>query len=52
MRTTTVLLVIIVVFIACFAWGVVITGDERADEPLTYFKGGAVGDRVYQGYLV
>ena len=42
-----VLLVIVIAFIACYAWGVVRTGDERADEPLTYFKDGAIGDRVY-----
>jgi hypothetical protein len=48
-RTTIsiVLIVTIVAFVACYTWGVVRMGDERADEPLTYFKDGAVGDRVY-----
>ncbi len=42
-----VLLVIVIAFIACYAWGVVRTGDERADETLIYFKDAEVGDRVY-----
>ena len=42
-----VLLVIVVAFIACYAWGVVRTGDERADETLIYFKDAEVGDWVY-----
>ena len=42
-----VLIVIIIAFIACYAWGVLRMGDEHADEPLIYFKDGAVGDRVY-----
>ncbi|HDN64843.1 MAG TPA: hypothetical protein ENF23_00870 [Methanosarcinales archaeon] len=42
-----VLLVVIIAFIACYAWGVVRMSDERADETLIYFKDGAVGDRVY-----
>ena len=42
-----VLLVILIAFVACYTWGVVRTGDERADESLIYFKDGAVDDRVY-----
>ena len=42
-----VLLVIIIAFTACYAWGVVRTGDERADETPIYFKDAEVGDRVY-----
>ena len=42
-----VLIVIIVAFMACYTWGVVRIGDERADEPLIYFQDGAIGDRVY-----
>ena len=41
------LLVIIIAFVACYTWGVLRTGDEHADEPLTCFKDGAIGDRVY-----
>ena len=45
MRTTTVLLVIIIASVTCYAGGVVRTGDERADESLTYFKDDVIGDR-------
>lgn len=47
MRTTTVLLVIIIAFVACYTWAVLRMGDEHADEPLTYFKEDTVGDRAY-----
>ena len=42
-----VFLAIVIAFVACYAWGVVRTGDERADETLIYFKDADVGDRVY-----
>lgn len=42
-----VLLVIIIAVVACYALGVVRTGDERADETLIYFTNAAVDDRVY-----
>ena len=41
------LLAIIIAFVACYTWGVLRMGDEHADEPLTYFRDGAIGDRVY-----
>lgn len=46
------LLVVIIAFVACYTWGVLRMGDERVDEPLTYFKDGAIGDRVYLDGMV